>query len=83
MKKILCLLGIHKKRECFAPYIINGIEGEIVTFICDRCGYKCPNGQFVVKKLSEKQQYPRFENDPNHQLKIKKYKDLKNGQFIP
>jgi len=45
--KILCKIGLHDKQFCSAPYVLEGIIGEIRTWVCKKCGYKHTKGVFV------------------------------------
>ncbi len=54
MKKLRCLLGIHYRQECFAPFILEGTEGELRTWVCKKCDYKNEKGVFVPKKTLTK-----------------------------
>ena len=46
-KRWRCWLGIHKWGYCYAPFVLEGVTGRVQGKVCDRCGFKSPDGRFI------------------------------------
>ena len=43
----LCAIGLHDKAYGSTRFVLMGVPGLVEAWWCRRCGYRCPDGEFI------------------------------------